>query len=94
VVPSARLDRDGNQTKKSILTPVFASRGRALPSNKRHRWIQTSSNKKYDVTKYYALAWLGSIISAGALCSGDSNRTLNAIYADEQYGVAAPFKTQ
>lgn len=63
----------------------------ALPSNKRHRWIQTSSDKKYDVTKYFVLAWLGSIISAGTLCSGDSNRTINAIYADDRYGVAAPY---
>jgi hypothetical protein len=29
VVPSARLDRDGNRTKKPILMPVFANRGRA-----------------------------------------------------------------
>jgi hypothetical protein len=78
-----------NQSSRQYLLTVAVRH--ALPSNKRHRWIHTSSDKKYDVTKYFVLAWLGSIISAGTLCSGDSNRTINAIYADDRYGVAAPY---
>jgi hypothetical protein len=91
VVPSPRLDRDGNPTKRPILTPVFVKRGQTLPSNARHCWKPMEGERQYDVSKSFVIAWFGILISTGALFSGDNNRGINAIYKEDRYGIAVPY---
>jgi hypothetical protein len=79
-LPSPRLDRDGNPSKRPILTPVFANHGQALPSNKQHRWKPIVREKKYDISKSFVIAWFGILISAGALFAGDNNLVLHLFY--------------
>ena len=83
IVPTARLDRDGNTTKRPIMAAVFPRRGESLPANARHRCLVTKHKKRYQVTEHFILAWLGAVIvmTAGAFFNGDNNRGIDAIYS-------------
>jgi hypothetical protein len=92
VVPSPRLDRDGNHTKRPIYKPVFTEHGRPLPNNARHRCKVSEGERKLEVDKYFVLAWFGCLMMvAGAFFGGDNNRGIDAIYADPEYGLSIPY---
>ncbi len=91
VVASYRYDRDGNITKRPILQLFVPSRSNPLPPNARHRWKQMKNGRKFDVTEYSILAWLGSLMYAGAFFHGDNNRGVDSIYATADNGLSIPF---
>ena len=39
VVPTPRLDRDGNITARRILSAIYPRSEKELPPNARHRWV-------------------------------------------------------
>ena len=92
IVPTARLNRDGNTTKRPIMSAVFPRRGESLPANNaRHRCLVTKHKKRYQVTEHFILAWLGAVIvmTAGAFFNGDNNRgMIDAIYSSACYDVS------
>ena len=92
-VPTARLDRDVNTTKRPIMSAIFPRRGESLPANARHRCLVTKHKKRYEVTEHFVVAWLGAVMSAGAFFNfnGDNNRGINAIYSNASYGVPVPY---
>eukprot|EP00956_Cyclotella_meneghiniana_P044563 scaffold323191_cov89-Cyclotella_meneghiniana.AAC.1 len=89
-VPTARLDRDVNTTKRPIMSAIFPRRGESLPG---HRCLVTKHKKRYQVTEHFVLAWLGAVMSAGAFFNfnGDNNRGINANYSNASYGVPVPY---
>ena len=70
---------------------IFPQRGESLPLNARHRCAVSGTRRQFTITEHFVLAWLGSIIYAGALFHGDSNRGIDAIYTDSSYGIGVPF---
>ena len=80
-VPTARLDRDVNTTKRPIMSAIFPRRGESLPG---HRCLVTKHKKRYQVTEHFVLAWVGAVMSAGAFFNfnGDNNRGINANYSN------------
>jgi len=91
IVPSVRLDRDGNTTRRPIMKAIFPQRGESLPLNAHHRCAVSGTRRQFTITEHFVLAWLGSIIYAGALFHGDSNQGIDAIYTDSSYGIGVPF---
>jgi hypothetical protein len=81
VVPVDRLDRDGNKAKKPILSFLQIEKGKKLPPEARHRWMQVPGETKYDITPCFVMAWIGKLI----LCcvyfvGGVNNHGIYAIY--------------
>ncbi len=91
VVPTVRLDRDGNTTRRPILSAIFPKRGESLPANARHRCLISKDKKRYQVTEHFTLAWLGAIMSTGAFFNGDNNCGIDAIYSNASCGISIPF---
>lgn len=95
VVPTARYDRAGNVTARPIYSFVSPSTTRNatanLPSNARHRRIIPQGERHFDVTPYSVMAWIGIVVYAGAIFTGDINRGIDAIYCESAYGVSVPF---
>ena len=91
VVPTPRLDREGNATKRPILTQVFPEKDSDVPPNARHRWMPGPGHRQLNISPYFVITWLGILMVAGAYFKGDNNHGIKAIYKNPPYGISVPF---